>query len=65
VRRPPVERQELTRLLGELGHVGANLNQIAHAANSGFPVVRSELMKALSGLAAVRDAIMSALGRAP
>jgi hypothetical protein len=31
VRRPPVERRELARLLGELGHVGSNLNQIARS----------------------------------
>ena len=35
VRRPPVERRELARLLGEIGRVGSNLNQIAKAANSG------------------------------
>lgn len=35
VRRPPVEREALARLLGQLGKVGGNLNQLAHAANSG------------------------------
>jgi hypothetical protein len=33
VRRPPVERKELARLLGQLGKVGSNLNQLAHAFN--------------------------------
>ena len=63
VRRPPVERAELGRLLGAIGHVGANLNQLAHASNSGLPVGRRELAEALAGLAKVRDAILSALGR--
>jgi len=64
VRRPPVERAELGRLLGAIGHVGANLNQLAHRSNSGLPVVRRELAEALQGLAQVRDAILAALGRA-
>jgi uncharacterized tellurite resistance protein B-like protein len=29
------ERQDLIKILGELGKHGSNLNQIAHAANSG------------------------------
>ena len=63
VRRPPIERAELGRLLGAIGHVGANLNQLAHASNSGLPVVRSQLTEALQALAKVREAILSALGR--
>lgn len=34
VRRPPVERAALAQLLGQLGKVGGNLNQIARALNS-------------------------------
>ncbi len=65
VRRPPVARHELSRLLGELGHIGANLNQLARASNAGQPVARHDLAEALSGLGLLRDAILSALGRAP
>ncbi len=65
VRRPPVERRELVRLLGELGKVGGNLNQIAKAANSGVVVYGNEIDAALAGLLEVRSAILSALGRAP
>jgi hypothetical protein len=64
VRRPPVERKELARLLGELGHVGGNLNQIAKALNAGVLVYESEIGGALAGLAEVRAAILKALGRA-
>jgi hypothetical protein len=63
VRRPPIERQELARLLGELGHIGGNLNQLAHTANAGFPIARLEIEKALEELQVVRLAILAALGR--
>jgi hypothetical protein len=65
VRRPPVERRELARLLGELGKIGGNLNQLAKAANSGVLVYGGEIDAALGGLVEVRDAILKALGRAP
>jgi hypothetical protein len=65
VRRPPIERRELARLLGEIGHVGNNLNQIAYAANIGEDTDREALMAALESLAVVRAAILSALGRDP
>jgi hypothetical protein len=63
VRRPPVERRELARLLGELGHIGSNLNQIARIANAGDGVNAVDLAEALGGLGDVRDAILKALGR--
>jgi Bacterial mobilisation protein (MobC) len=65
VRRPAVERRELVRLLGELGHIGGNLNQLAKAANSGTIVYGGEIDAALRGLAEARDAILKALGREP
>ena len=64
VRRPPIERKELGRLLGELGHVGANLNQLARASNRGMPVSHRELAEELAALQRIRDAILAALGRA-
>jgi hypothetical protein len=63
VRRPPVERRELARLLGEIGHVGSNLNQIARLANMRDEVDATELAETLVGLGVVRDAILKALGR--
>ena len=64
VRRPPIERKELARLLGHLGKVGSNLNQLAHAFN------RDRRIPGLAELAAMRqqvgelrDALMKALGR--
>lgn len=63
VRRPPIERRELARLLGELGHVGGNLNQMARDMNLGRGIVSSDLKQELQGLGLVREAIMKALGR--
>jgi hypothetical protein len=63
VRRPPIERRELARLLGEVGHVGGNLNQIARDMNFGRGVDARELKQELHGLGLVRDAILKALGR--
>ena len=65
VRRPPVERRELARLLAELGHIGGNLNQIARAANTNAFVDGQVLDEALAGVVEMRAAVLKALGRAP
>jgi hypothetical protein len=65
IRRPPIERRELGRLLGELGRVGNNINQLARAVNSGEEVEVTELTEAMASLAPVRHAILLALGRTP
>ena len=65
VRRPQVERRELARLLGELGKIGGNLNQLAKQANQGIAVYHNELLYALGGLRVVREAVLKALGRDP
>lgn len=63
-RRPPIERTELARLLGELGKVGSNLNQIAHAYNSrGRAPELDELAALRRAVERIRDALMAALGR--
>jgi mobilization protein NikA len=64
VRRPPVEKAELARLLGWLGKLGSNVNQLAHAYHSlgkfpGFP----ELVAIRQEVAEMRAALMKALGR--
>jgi hypothetical protein len=63
VRRPPIERRELARLLGEVGHVGGNLNQIARDNNFGNGIDPWEVKQTLASLGRVRDAILKALGR--
>jgi hypothetical protein len=64
VRRPPIERKELARLLGWLGKLGSNVNQLAHGFNRdgilpGFP----ELLAIRREVAEMRAALMKALGR--
>jgi hypothetical protein len=64
VRRPPIERKELARLLGHLGKVGSNVNQLARAYNQtgvrpGFP----ELVAIRQEIGEMRAALMLALGR--
>jgi hypothetical protein len=64
VRRPPVERKELARLQGQLGKIGSNVNQLAHAFNRdrivpGFP----ELLAIREDIRQMRAALMKALGR--
>ena len=57
--------QELARLLGELGKVGSNLNQLARESNEGTPPYKREVLAVLASLLAVRDAVLVALGREP
>lgn len=63
MRRPHIERKELAKILGELGKVGSNLNQLAKANNQGLVVYHNEILVALGGLKIVADAILKALGR--
>ena len=61
-RRPVIEKIELARLLGELGKVGSNLNQLARQINMEGAVEMPELKEALIDLAEMRAAVMVALG---
>lgn len=66
VRRPPVEKVELARLLGAVGKLGSNVNQIARAFNEGRDAPsRDELATMRADIATMRAAIMAALGREP
>ena len=62
-RRPPVEKVELARVLAQLGKIGSNLNQLAHAGNAGALVDGAALAAALGELGTLRLAILAALGR--
>jgi hypothetical protein len=64
VRRPPIERKALARILGELGKVGSNVNQLARGFNRsgvlpGFP----EILAAQRDIGEMRSALIQALGR--
>ena len=65
VRRPPVERKELARLVGHLGKVGSNINQLAHGFNrdrhlAGIPGARSPFAR-MSARCARRSSRRSAM----
>lgn len=62
VRRPPVELENLRVLLGQLGKVGSNLNQIAHRLNDGQGLASTQLTSALGDVRAMRDAVLASLG---
>ncbi len=65
-RRPTIEAETVGRLLGELGKVGSNLNQIAHHLNAGrAEIPPAALEAALRDVAVLRTACMEALGRKP
>lgn len=60
-RRIPVDAKLLRRLLGEVGRVGNNLNQIAKRMNAGHHVAPKELAAALEAQAALRATILRVL----
>lgn len=65
VRRPPLERRELVRLLGHVGHIGSNINQLAKDRNTGVLVYDGEIAAAGRAVIEMRDALLTALGRVP
>jgi hypothetical protein len=62
-RRPPADYKLLRQILGQLGRIGNNLNQIARALHAGQLASIPELRAALQAYNAVRDAIFEALGK--
>ncbi len=61
-RRPPVDKIELARLLGEIGRLGNNLNQIARKLHSESLIDIPALEFALNDLAILRASVVMALG---
>ncbi len=63
-RRPPVERAELAKLLGQVGRIGSNLNQLARHANAeGRMTIEAELEAEIAELRQVRALLLALLGR--
>ena len=63
LKRPHVEREMLAQVLGGLGKLGSNANQIAKAFNStGRIPTPQELIAIEANIAAMRTALMGALG---
>jgi hypothetical protein len=60
-RRAPVERELLAKVLGQLGKIGSNLNQVAHAANLDR-AARDDITAAIAELRPMLPLLMKALG---
>lgn len=64
VKRPRVEREQLARLLGEVGKIGSNVNQIAKWTNTERSAASAaELAGMRADIAAMRAELMKALDR--
>ena len=63
-RRAPIEREMLAKALGQLGKVGNNLNQLAHAAHLDR-TYRAEIMDAVTEVRELLPSFLQALGRKP
>ena len=61
-RRAPIERELLAKVLGQLGKIGSNLNQIARDAHLDREV-RAEVVAELPVLRGVVPLLLKALGR--
>ena len=62
-RRAPIERETLAKVLGQLGKIGSNLNQIARSINRGRNTYdEGEIFAAVAELRALLPAIYGALG---
>ncbi len=66
-RKPPVVREELVRILSQLGKIGSNVNQIARAVNSGDDPngLSDDIKAAVVALAEIHAAAAHALGWKP
>lgn len=66
-RKPPVAKQEMVRILGQLGKIGSNLNQLARAVNRGADPngLADDIKAAVVAMAEIHAAATRALGRAP
>lgn len=63
VRRPPLERELIAHLLGQVGRVGGNLHQLVRHLNFGRDLERREIGEVLGALEVLKREIMQALGR--
>ncbi len=62
-RRPHVDAALLLDVLGQVGHIGSNINQLARAANAGGWPSTLVIENAAQDVADLRAAIRQALGK--
>ena len=58
---PSLDRKLLSQLLGQLGKIGSNINQIAHRLNEGGSVAAPRITAAVDDFELLRDEIFKAL----
>lgn len=63
MRRPPADHVAIREILGALGRIGNNLNQIAFKLNRGQDVAFPALQRALDEVMAARAELRIALGK--
>ena len=64
VRKAPADRLELAKLLAAIGKLGSNVNQMARLCNTfKAPPGQREMSLMQADIAAMRQAVMQALGR--
>jgi hypothetical protein len=64
-RRPPVDRAELALVLGQVGKIGGNINQLTKLAHLGGWPEHEDLRQAVADLRFMRDTLLKALGFMP
>lgn len=64
-RRRPADQAALLQILGQIGRIGGNVNQIAKHLNKRDQLRIPELRKALKAYLGIRAAIYEALGMTP
>ena len=63
-KRPQGDRAALVRTLAEMGKIGSNVNQLAHAANAGGDIPAAVVLHFIKAdLSAAFEAVRKALGR--
>jgi hypothetical protein len=61
-RRAPIDRENLAKVLGQLGKIGGNMNQIAHSGHLG-QFEKYEMLATVTQLRATLPLLLEALGR--
>ena len=62
-RRPTADMEELRKLLGHVGMVGSNVNQIARALNAERGVSPADITEALNAVVRMSELVQQALGK--
>lgn len=62
-RRPTLDRVLMADLLGKLGKLGNNINQIAHRLNEGRGVGSNRMAAALDDFAELKNKVLEALNK--